>query len=120
MIYINYHMAMVIFMVYSDRFEGFKSVSDLKDQHEILLPHGVKITKNKGKYYIKYYSEVMRDWNLFCIDLGLKIGDIGDDPNRLIILDDERDERPRDRQVVVRSNPDGSASFVGELIGMGF
>jgi len=120
MVLITHYLAQVIFLLYRDRFANMDKVSELKDQHEVLLPHGVKLFKNKRRYYIKYYSEVMRDWNLFCIDLGLKIGEIGDNPNRLIILDDERDERPRDRQVVVRSNPDGSASFVGELIGMGF
>ena len=79
MIPIDYHMAMTIFNMYKERFEGMTSVSDLKNQSEVFLPHGVKLTKNKRRYYIKYYSEQwFSDWNMFCIDFGLKIASIVD------------------------------------------
>ena len=109
MIQITYHMAMIIFQMYSDRFEGMDKVSDLKNQCEILLPHGVKLTKNNRRYYIKYYSSHYADWNMFCIDFGLEIASLVDNH-----------EVPDWRESVgVKTNPDGSASFTGKLVGMG-
>ena len=71
--YIEYYFAMLIFTLYKNRFEGMNKVSDLKDQCEVLLPHGVKLTKNRGKYYIKTYHPSERDYIMFCLDVGVRL-----------------------------------------------
>ena len=78
MVPINYHIAMVIFQLYKDRFDNMKSISEMFDPMEILLSHGVKLVKTDRRYYIKYYSPHYADWNKFCIDLGLKFWELAD------------------------------------------
>ena len=109
MVQISYHIAMVIFQLYKERFDNMKSVSKMLDPMEILLPHGVKLVKSDRRYYIKYYSPHFDDWNKFCIGFGLKLSDLAD-----------TNQVPEWRKHAgVKTNPDGSASFVGELVGMG-
>jgi len=122
MVQITHYLAQVIFLLYRDRFDTMDKVSDLKDQCEVLLPHGVKLTKNKRKYYIKYYSSGMRDWNMFCIGLGLRVAEIADDHVQILpkLRPSLTEEVYKRVGPSVIENEDGSASFGGELIGMGF
>ena len=110
MVQITYYLAQVIFLLYKDRFGMMDSVSELMDGNEILLPHGVKLTKQRRRYYIKYYASGMRDWNMFCIALGLRVAEIADMNVQIL---------PKSKPSVI-DNGDGTASFKGELIGMGF
>ncbi|MGD9162974.1 MAG: hypothetical protein PVG39_31505 [Desulfobacteraceae bacterium] len=109
MVLITEFLANMIFMMYRDRFGAYDFV-DMVVGEDILLPHGVHFVKTDiNKYGIKYYAWDMRDWKFFKEGLTLRILEIVDAHTQI-----HPDLAPK-----VKENPDGSASFVGELIGMG-
>jgi len=129
MVQISYHIAMVIFQLFNYRFDNMKSVSEMTQYMEILLPCGVKLTKVDRRYYIKYYSPHHEDWEGFCEEFGRKFSEL----IQTNILPRSAESALLQNQIQsvidsvrsnanagVRTNPDGSGSFTGTLIGMGF